>query len=416
MIKRSSIGLVVMIALLAAVGGPAQAGAMWSTWLYNSETYQIVRVYLDGTTEMVELSLPEGAIIRGQPAFTSGGNWVAYCQQQPNLKNTAALVVETLYDDAMAAGLDVTFPIEIDLGAVVGCDVTPMAFNTSRDDQIAISVVYRFPDDSPANPLTDPVWELLIVDLRSQSIVERLNPGSPAIMPMSSIDPNLAFLPRVQAFEGDTVTFVLEPFASGGWSTAPTYAWQVGDQQLAPVGDAGLPGHDQIALTDDTGMIMSTEHVWRASDPDLPPTMQPDPQFGPFNLLMYAVDGGDAYPILYQPGNLSEPHFVNDGRHIAVQAIIDEEVHWFALVRTGQLIDLPLDEDVPLLTAAPGGYVALEIDPPEFGIRLLYHQFSDDTTVTGSVIWQNTFPGWNMVWTQPLSGKAGQTPFPPLAS
>ncbi len=415
MIKRSIMVLVVIV-LLAIVGGPAQAGAMWSTWLYNSETHQIVRIYLDGTTEMVDLALPEGAILRGQPAFSSGGNWVAYCQQQPNLKNTAALVVKNLYSDATAAGFDVTFPIEIDLGPVEGCDVTPMAFSTSRDDQIAISVVYRFPDGSPADPFNDPLWELLIVDLSSQSVIERLGPGSPAIAPLSSIDPNMAFLPRVLAFENNTVTFALEPFASGGWSSAPVYAWQVGDLRLAPAGNAGLPGHDQIALTDDTGMIMSTEHVWRGSDPDRPPTMEPDPQFSPFNLLMYAVDDGDAYPILYQPGNLSEPHFVNDGRHIAVQAIIDEEVHWFALARTGQLIDLPLDENVPLLTAAPGGYVAVEIDPPEFGIRLLHHQFSDDTTITSSVIWQNTFPGWNIVWTQPLSGHAGQTPFPPLAS
>ena len=409
------VGSVVALTLAAGFNS-AVAGGMWSAWLYSFETNRVARVYADGSAETFDLDLPPGANISSSPVFSSAGNWAAYCIQNSGAKNTSSLRVQDLYNDGMAEAYNVTFPVMVDFGPIVGCDLSPAAFNTFDDSKVAVSVVYNFPGDPNANPAERPLWELLIVDLASQQIVARLNPQSPAIAPLSSIDPSLPFLARVLAFEGSQITFRLEPFASGGWFEAPTYVWQIGNDSFER-GESLYQhnGLDTIGLTDKMGMITANEAIWLGSNPDLPPAKDPMAPFDPPNLVMYTDGKSEPYPILHQPGYLHNPTFVNGALHVAALVATQTGSQWIAVDRSGATMDLPASDRAAWLVDAPGGYAYLEVNADTGQeASLHHHQFADDGSITDRLLWQDASAAWVLVWHQPLSGMSGLAPFPPL--
>jgi hypothetical protein len=118
---RKTVWIIPVLMLMLLVGPTLAQGDLWSIYLYNGNTGELVRVFTDGTQQAYTLSLPVNGFISSRDmAFSDDGSRVAYCVisyptdggDQP-VQPDATLVVRDL-----ASGANL---LERDLGNAIGC-------------------------------------------------------------------------------------------------------------------------------------------------------------------------------------------------------------------------------------------------------------------------------------------------------
>ncbi|MCZ7542542.1 MAG: hypothetical protein M5R40_02910 [Anaerolineae bacterium] len=413
---------VIAAALLPAtpgVGAPAEAGGLWSAWLYADDALssppapELARVHQDGRVERFPIPMPAGATLQGTPrAFSADGGRVALCMRRDDLTSVRVL---DIYGQADLAYYE--------LGQVSGCDASPDAFNQGNAALLAVGVVNYFPGD-PNRPADDtrPIWELRVLNLDTGEVEHRLTSDAPAVAalsPYGSTEPR-AFIPLVRYFNNDVLVFALVPWGTGGVTDAEAYHWILGSETVAPVDAYGKTGLDTLDATGET--------VWLTLDQSRP-SVQPPMPIGPLNVVMYANMAGDRYPIFHQPTSLIGSTFIDNGRRVAVLIVgaynpetDSAPTEWVALDRAGAAVKLSAPaERVQRLVGAPEGYAFLQLeflggDPPLSQAQLYYHRFVDGGTALESrLLWEDASqPGWDLVWSSEMPAAPGLNPFPAL--
>lgn len=389
------------LGLMLSVSSQVAAGGLWSAWLFNhggplGGNPQLIRVYEDGMSQTWIPPLGDGDAIMGSiTAFNDSGEWVAYCVV--NGEGKLRLEVHNLQPESMLNdGYGIAFPVVIDLGDAVACQVNDAAFNSANPALLAFSVVHHWPDDTAANPDT-PMWNLYVLDLVQVTLSRSLDPTTPALA--AFIQPDMGYLPAVRQHNGNNLIVALEPFASGGWFEAQAVEW---------VGDSVTPinGFNTMNYATVPG---STQRAWLELDEARLAPQQGQP-LSPFGTLVYQDANGTPYPIYALPQGMVMPAFVNHAQQIAFY-VPGEGV--MALNRDGTTFGLPVGPNTGPLLHMPGGYGFVETDPEANTTRLVIHRIAPgQDAINATVLWEDPTTGWTSVWSAPTGALLDLPPFP----
>lgn len=409
---------VVLIAVVALLVGSlpgvaaAQSAEDWSVWLFDLETQALTRVYLDGRTESLALPLAPGARVQGPRgvAFSADSRLVAACV------NTGQKDVFQVKLFDVGSGAE---QLSYDIGPAVTCDLGRAAFNAAQT-RLAFSMVRYWPQQ-PGADTSQPMWELVVLDIASGQVAGHLTPASAAIVaqqPYGIADP-MPMLADPLRFDGDQMTFVLQPFGVGGMFVLEAYTWQVGSETL---------GRDEIFNQPGVDWLPTGEAVWVGTDPALPMREVPADAMplpvGPYNAVFYSDGAGNTYPVYNEPADMFGSAFVDEGRRVVVHTVNAVNAdgtylqHWVAVDRGGVVVELPLGEGAETPINAPGGFVYLDHDVSgvaggQPAIRLMAARF-DGAAISTSALWQTDSMSWVVAWAAPVPPAADLAPFPPL--
>jgi hypothetical protein len=402
-----SAALAVILALGVVL--PGAASDLWSIWLYNFETNQLVRVYEDGTTDSFDLLTSESDIIRLPGAFTSSAAKFAYCVREANGQGNLSFNVVDFY-------VHTTLPSSYELGSAIGCELTSASFNKQDDTLLALGVVNYFPDDS-SRVVDDnlPIWELQVFDLTVGEPVYRLTVDDLSFATESILYGNedMPFMPSVRSFEGDQVSFDLAPYASGGWFELDNFTWNLATGEVTYNGTRHMSRTDTLA----TG-----EQVWLSVDESMPVSEMMALGI-PFNVALYATAAGEVYPVYQETEadwSLMSAMFIDGGRYIAVMHGVPDGVStpdWSIIDRAGNsvdadnVIDLSAEISPYDVFNAPGGYVYMMIDEQTTNSKLMYNLITADGSITSSLLWEDAKMGWTPIWVAPVVPDEDFAPF-----
>ncbi len=399
----------------------AQAGGMWSAWLYKGspDSNELIRIYQDGTIYETELPIPQGGALYGTPAFNDDGELAAYCVLDPQA-GQISLHVQGVGENAadVAAAHQMTLPFVYELGGVMACE--GIIFNETDNAQVAVTLINYFPGDPKADTSLA-VWELYVMDLKTGTVAHVLTAGEESINALM-LASSMTFVPMAAQF-GSTLIFRMMPYGIGGpiIDELEAFEWDIAAGSIRPNAQyrqAMLALYTPVNA--ETGEITGPqEAVWPVLDDTLPVT-QPNIPMPPLNAVMYDSGSGAPYPI-YQLEDtslmLGAATFVAGGRYVALAlpSPSGESTIWRALGRDGALLDLPIAHRYVSfeLMGAPQGYAFLDT-LGGVSRRLVYHTIDEDGTVTESVLWEDAEPSWTALWSAPVPGTAGLPPFPPV--
>ena len=390
------------LGLMLSVAQQAGAGGLWSAWLFtpggpNADQPRLVRVYENGAVNTWSPPLAEGEFLMGPiQAFNDSGEWAAYCVRGTD--GHLRLEVHNLFPESrLREGYSLSFPIVVDLGEAVACQVDAAAFNSANPSLLAFSVVHHWPGE-PDAATSLPAWELHVLDLAQGTLTRTLAPDSTALAEW--LQPDLAYLPAVRQHRGDDLIFALEPFGAGGWFEAQAFLWSAAG--LTPVEGFNTANYATVAG--------SPQRAWLALDTA---RLSADGTGSPFHTLVYRDNAGNSYPIFEQPAGLVQPAFVNHAQQIAVSVPGYGVV---AVNRDGSILGLPVGQLAGPLLPAPGGYGFLEVDAAASETRFVIHHITPDASaINATVVWQDQTPGWTSVWSAPVGALPDLPPFTPLA-
>lgn len=406
--KTFSLALFMMLVVLLSLGlmlsvaQQADAGGLWSAWLFNpggpEGTPRLLRVYEDGSTQEWRPPLAEGEFLPGPiMAFNDSGEWAAYCVSDD--AGALRLEVHNLHPESrLSEGYGITFPVVIALGNAAACQVDTAAFNQANPGLLAFTVVHHWPERPGANAGI-PAWELHVLDLAQIALTRTLTSDTPALA--EQLPPDLTYLPTVRQYNGNRVVVALEPFQVGGWVEATAFAWEA--DSITPVEGFGTPHY--------TAVPGNPQRVWAAADEAQLAARQAPPEV-PLSTLIYQDEQGSIYPIYAQPQGVLLPAFVNHGQQLT---FVVPGFGVVALNRDGTTTGLPVDPNAAPLLHMPGGYAFVERDPATALTRFVLHRFTpDQRAINATVVWEDPEPGWISVWSAPVGALPELPPFAAL--
>jgi len=398
-----SLCLVLLTTLL-----PASAQDAWFAYLYNDFDRELVRVDLNGNQQVYNIGVAEEVYVSGwDMAFTSDGRLATYCSSiyTTNLGGAPT----TLHVRDVVAQNDI---MQFNLGDTFGCQTFEESFSPNGD-LVAVGVVNYFPEEQPADT-TVPMWQLLVVDVATGTIVHELNPDLPLVT-SAGITIGTPLMPEVRRFTDEALIFAEVLWSASGATDTRTYRWDYGTDTLDLIENWGQAGLNYL---DPTG-----ELAWTAHNPDLPAgnTGGPVPAN---NVIQISENGGEARTIFTSPAFvILDTQFINNGQQLAVLTMPSFDPNndaqnftlaWIALNRDGTLAGLHDNLTSGDIEPAPNGYVLYEVaysgtDFGDVSLSLTYFQNGQQST-----LWQSNADGWQLVWASPTETQADLAPFPSI--
>jgi hypothetical protein len=390
MLKRLY-AIILLAMLVIAPNVHVQAGGDWFSYVYNVQTFELVRVHLSGEQETVSLGLPEG-YRPGEFAFSPNGYVLAYCATADNDVQNGHPHTQLVVRDLEVGGNI----FQLDMGYPAGCLTTKDAFNEDGT-QFAVGIVNYFMDE-PDIDSTQPNRTLQIYDLNSLNLAVELNAATP-IDPMMA---DLSMMPQVRYFAHDIVVFRELPWGMGGMvPDASAYMWDAFSGSLDPIEHWGA---QTVVDIRDRGELFWLEHD------DTLPQAEPFGEGSINNVVRMAGKNGAVSTIYHTPDWLIiDMAPINDGRELALLLSAQDPNsadfrvinRWIALDRSGATTVLGESEQWSVIRSAPTGYVLFATaladpnDPTTRSFSLSY--------VTGgspSELWSTPQADsyWDLVW------------------
>lgn len=381
----------------AAPGGaqPVSAGGSWSAWLYNQGTGQLIHVFPDGAAPTsMYLPLPPG--VTENPSIVTisrDGAYLAGCFLD-GMGNTSVQVYD-LYGGGYVAQYAPS-------GTVPACTLSRYSFSPDGT-QIAFALMNRWggePSDGR------PAWELIVMQLHTSAIVNRVDANSPQITALGR--DYSGHVPYITAYETGVMAFKMIPYATEGGQEHDSLVWQLSGGSIAIIGPYGKTSLDML--------FSAGEAIWIDVDNTLPQGVLEGPGY-PYNVVMYSNKTGAMYPLFTNGTVLYSSDFIDNGKQIAISSYSGGVNQWLALDRNGSVNSLPTDTlNVYQLYGTLDGYAFLKQDGTS-APEVRYHRFTGGPTPEIYIAWTGV-PGdyWNIIWVNPLVGEAGLTPFPQMAT
>jgi hypothetical protein len=402
--RKSTILLLALFLLLFAGISHAQE-VVWSAYVYNNTLKELTRVSIDGTQQTYSLGLPEGAFVSSYDmSFNADGSQVAYCviDYPPN----ASLGHATLYLRDIAGETNL---LAMDLGDVTACTMGREALSGNL---VTVGMMNYYPDDPNADT-SEPVWQLLVVDVTTGVVVNQLNEG--AFVPNMGEAGLLPAFPRVLRFDGTRVIFIFLPFATEGLAEYVAHSWDLSSGAIEQLPYWGQNGFDWLEATG--------EMTWT----DIDPTLAAGTPMGigaSYNVVMLANGVDEPRIILYDGAWISQDtEFILDGQQLAVaqSSSFDPNnpetpavLRWIAIDRSGNIFELYRGAYYSNVVAAPGGYAIMVQDLPGGDFTQGRFTFTYYLNDVPTLLWEGSSSDgsyWEIAWTAPTPAAESLQPF-----
>ncbi len=397
--SRRWIILAVAVLLVVSVTAPAAAqDPAWSLYLLNGRTNQLIRIFLDGTQQPVDLGLPADTYVGAASIdFSNGGSRAAYCVSTSQAGAGATLTIKDMTGTSA--------PVAVDLGKTDGCWV-----NFGEDgEQVAVGVVRHYAGDPNADASV-PAWELLVFDATTGQSVAAMNPTKAAAI---GFDPNRTIMPQVRYFANGQIVYAGVQWGTDGSPSSPAYFWQLSDDSLQSIDRWWRWGLDSLPATG--------ELVWVELDSSLP-AADPGGPLPQGNLVKLADKSGDAHTI-YTDSSwvIMGTQFIDSGRELAISELQgfdpdnpmnSQSTRWIALARDGSIRELVTSLGFSQLVPAPDGYVYLRASDNSASPLLTLEYHSGGNSVQ---LWQQQTQGgmsWSILWSAPTPSASDLAAFP----
>ncbi|MBE2269574.1 MAG: hypothetical protein IAE80_15160 [Anaerolinea sp.] len=396
--------LVLIVVLVLSVGAVSAQDAAWSAYLYNSVTRQILRVDLDGTQTPIDLGLPEGSYLgMNDTDFTPSGDMLAYCVIDYNAAPTNMGTPTTLH----LYSLTVNAPVAVvDLGASMGCWISYNAEGT----MLAVGLVHYYSGD-PAADLSQPAWELRVLDAASGETIDTLSPSAQFALD-AGLTSDLTLMPDVRFFAGSQIIFAGIMWGTEGAPLEPAFLWDISTDVVQPFDYWWHPGLS----------VSGADLAWLDLDPMLP-VGDPGGPVPQSNIVRMLGADGSPVTVYHSPDwILLDTEFVNNGRALALQLLEpfdpnapmgSNAIRWLLLDRQGGTVDLGTYPGFTQVIGAPDGLLLLHADSAQPGTGMtLDYVTATETRVLWQDVSENSGAAWNIIWASPVPRADGLSPFP----
>lgn len=393
----------IIVAVLAALPGPgglrpAAAGGSWHAWLYNSDSGMLTHAFPDGApSSTMPFPLPTG--VSSFPymiTFSRDGYRVAACNTD-FAGNTRVDVYDFTENRFVGQYLVV--------GPTAGCSLSRYSF--SEDGSLlAFGLLYHYPFET-GDPRPD--WDLIVLQLDTNQVVATLNSTSPLL---ASTGYDVAGkLPFVVTFQMPDATFPgLISFKLVRWGTEGSCddegaVWNLGQNQVY---GGPITGKNSLDF-----LLANSEAVWVDTDLSLPQGTLVGPGCA-HNVVMYSNKSGALNMLHTEARVLYSTAFVDDGRRVVFSSYINDVTTWYAIDRSGAVLQLPADVQTWKVWGTPDGYAFLTTGSPDRPMELRYHRFYEGISEPDAFVAWTAGLGeyWTLVYVNPLSGGLGLSPFP----
>jgi hypothetical protein len=403
--------LMMLVALLTGLIPTAAQEGLWKAFLFNATSGELMQVNADGSQASYDLGIDNSAnsfVGGGDLAVSPDGLRVAYCRlvypADPQAAPTAALIVHDL-----VANQDVlTLPVS----ARQGCRAGEGAFSDDGT-RLAVATVNGFNAD-PTLPAGMPLWELMVYDLNTGTVLASLGPESPLVAGLPWVGNSVLML--TERFSAEGVIFKVAAWASEG-TFEDAYLWSLVECSVTVAPHWGAWGVDYLSST--------REYAVSALDPNRPLGEPAGPM--PLYNVVQVIAGPDTRTVFAGGVEwlLLDQVFVNDGRSLAMQMFSAFDTNdpnalsrtrWSLLERDGRLTDLYIGEWFSDLRAIPGGYLLFtQDDAPAVGSGATRFSLRLGAADAMQTIWQSPpaadYQSWELVWTTPFTPAADLLPF-----
>jgi len=234
MIKRLLLIASVLFMMLPFT--PAAAGdSQWSVWLYDQESHQLVRVFMDGTTQEVSLVPPDGYDF-GEMEFSPDGNVMMACLFSVSGEG----LMLTAYD-ILSAHYRFSYPVP----PQESCKVSAGQFSPDGTQ-------FALPSTVAQQGILSS-WAVNVIDSASGTSLYRLDSSLDTIASYAN------FSPRVRHFGADKIVLALQEYQSeSALAIMPVISWQPSTNTVGLMGN--YPA-DMLSIAP------NGEMVWLAADP-----------------------------------------------------------------------------------------------------------------------------------------------------
>lgn len=306
----------------------------------------IVRIDEAGTITIFDLnSLDDAASAH---AFSPDGKFVAYCLSGDAITRLVLWEIE--------AEREVW---SLDFGPSSGCALTNDSFSATGDQiAVGLSIGAEIAGENPR-------WRLVVLNVADGEIVTELNNQSP-VTQTTGLDVlgDIILIPEVRYFASNQVIFRLRP-SGVEQGDLRAYTWALDGDTIRTV---DYWGSRSIAHLPATG-----ELVWTAYDESLPAS-QPDAVLGNHNVVQIADQAGTH--LVYHTADhiIMDAAFVEDGNALAIQlwTLKQGRYGWVMIGRNGEQTEILDDDSLPIIFAAPGGYMVMRRHENATGAQYTY--------------------------------------------
>ena len=404
MSRKAVLFLMLLIFMLGVLPVSAQDEQGWNVYLYDASQRRLIAVDATGAQNEINLGLPPNVYpSQAEYPFNADSSRAAYCVVENAADGTSSAASVRILN-VLANTVETT----VTLGEAIGCSVGRFSDDGS---QIGVGIVYNFPAENTA---IAHLWELLVIDVASGEIVNRLTPEAPMLQTIDGSE-RWAYLPLVQLFREGQITFALVPYASDNSSGLAAFRWTPATDELTPV--EGWGNWNSEYLT-------SGELVWTDNDPSLL-AGQPAGPMPSYNVVRVIEGSGEPRTIFYSPDWLPyQARFVNNGRDLLVSLIppfdpntpeMSQGIRVILLGRDGTRTEVGTYQSFVDTAPVPNGFVILWTENADGTTPPILHL---DLHSGGSVteLWQMTSDNmgvsWNIVWSTASPVDEGLQPFP----
>lgn len=301
MIRRWSLIALMLGCVMAALPVGA-AGDYWTAWLYDWEFGRVVLIDSDGMT-LKDQVLPAvgGNQYSHQIAVSRDGRLIAYTTTLYDPASATATATLVVYNTDTNTTV---FTVALPPNGYYGLDYGGSMYMFSPTNNRLAFGYAAFAGDTA-------IWQVMVADLASSTIVNTLDSSSAIAVASGAADVNALVAPVVQNFTDSTIAFTLVAAASEGSPIYPAFAWNFSAGTVTPNDVYTSMDMDQNAL----GEAVITTH-----DPDYPYAYAGESGFPIPNLFnAYDITSGSVLPFYEAPGAF-DPVFVQSSELIAYRS------------------------------------------------------------------------------------------------
>ncbi len=294
------------ILLLSLLAGAAIASAQeppfWSVWLYDQAAGRMIQVDASGDL-LNDVQLPAPAAYGAEVRYSRGvsvsadGTRIVYRVSGTDSDGSASdtfIIYDVTTEDVVS---------DYTPDATLTADTLDLNLSLNLFNQAGGAVAIGYATD-------DNTWRLLSLDVETGSVLfdlagESVQAQLPETLPA-------AVVPVVQAYAGGALDFVLAPYQTGAFMSAPAYRWDIVTDRVRPTEQYATLINDRLPPTGEVIMPVTDERL----------PLQDDGLITQNNALhVFAPGIGGRFPYFADDSlSINRAFFIEDGQRTLLQA------------------------------------------------------------------------------------------------
>ncbi len=416
--------------VLAAVGAYVTAAPSSPEWfVYIHDQDQLLRLYIDGRTEPVDMP-PSADTYRSSyyAPYSPNGRFRAVCEYDADFQGHIFYIYDLVEQE---------FTVALNFGKIAHCG---NAIFSSDEHYSAVGILNYAPPmenikficdlpDLPTYPeecvidRIKPAWQIFLIDLDKKQIVHEMNAEATYFTDLAKDEQKFSndyFMPEMLSVSADEITFagvVWRPIDAvlrfGAWR------WNAHSGEVRDAASVLSENWQDTLTATGEEIYLETDYCLQAgfhsegSGYDISPN------------IMRVITEYNKNTIVYFDGvvGIRSARFINDGRQIAIQLFgnitsetpnLEATYRWVILDRNGMTQSFtkfieettdPLEVlfDPINIMPAPNGYMVMEHNLESQHDKLIYHTEGEQR-----ILWQGE--DWGLAWYPQARGTSNYLP------